>query len=146
MKKFLLSMFFIMLASNVQAEIEFISSDDLYDIINNKNFRKPVVIEFWADWCLPSKMVAPRFESNSYTFADRAYFFKCDVDQNPDVVEYFGLTCLPCILAIYVGTDDNGERTVYWTGAKGEPYLHTSQIKSFINDAIQLHLPPETEN
>lgn len=65
MKKLLLSMFFIMLASNVQAEIEFISSDDLYDIINNKNFRKPVVIEFWADWCLPSKMVAPRFESNS---------------------------------------------------------------------------------
>ena len=144
MKKFLLSLI-IIFASNAQARIEFISSDDLFDIMNTKNFDKPIVVEFWADWCIPSKIVAPRFESNYYTFSNRAYFYKCDVDQNPDVIEYFGMTCLPCILAIYVAYDESGERCVYWTGARGEPYLHTSKIKAFINDALRQHIPPQTD-
>lgn len=142
MKKLLTAFLLAIMALNVHA-IDFIDSDELFEAIDSENFDKPIVVEFWADWCMPSRLVAPRFESNAYDFQNQAYFFKCDINDNPEVVEYFNLKCLPCVLAIFVGINDSGERQVFWTGAQGEPYLKTGHIKSIIEEALDGHTVSE---
>lgn len=127
-------------AANLWA-VDYIDFDEIEDAIDNMDFDKPIVVELWADWCPGSRLVAPRFESNARTFGDKAWFFKCDIDDNPEIVQYFNVNMLPCILAIYIGYDDYGERKVFWTGARGEPYLKYSHIKDIVNEALSKHVP-----
>ena len=44
--------------------------------------RLPVLVDFWADWCSPCKMMRPIFEAMTREFAGKAYFAKIDVDAN----------------------------------------------------------------
>lgn len=142
MKKFLI---LIMLAfCGIQGKaVDFIDADEVFDAINSKTFDQPIVIEFWADWCLPSKKIAPRFETVAAQYQGKAYFFKIDVDDYPEVIEYFNMSCLPCILAIYSTINASGERQVFWTGAQGVPYLENKDIIRIVNEAIDAHIEPE---
>jgi thioredoxin 1 len=71
-------------------------SDSNFDEIVKSN--KVVVVDFWAEWCGPCRMVAPIIEELSETYKEKAYIGKLDVDENPDSPEKYLIRNIPTIL------------------------------------------------
>lgn len=58
---------------------------------------KPVLVDFWATWCAPCRMVAPIIEELSNEYAGRAIVGKLDVDENGPVATQYGVMSIPTI-------------------------------------------------
>ena len=79
---------------------------------------KPVLVDFWADWCGPCKMIAPSLEEISDELADQVTIAKMDIMENPDVPGKLGVQGIP-YLALY----KNGEIAATLTGARPKSAL-----------------------
>ena len=64
---------------------------------------QPLVIDFWAEWCGPCRMVAPLIEELAAEYAGRVTIGKCDVDENNDLAVRFAVRNIPTILFIKGG-------------------------------------------
>ncbi len=62
-----------------------------------------VIVDFYADWCGPCKIVAPIMEKLSSEYDGRAKFTKLDVDNNPEVAERFGIMSIPTLIVFKKG-------------------------------------------
>ena len=74
---------------------------------------KPVVVDFWAEWCGPCRMVSPILEELSAEHGDKISFVKLNVDENPQVAASYRITSIPT-LNVYSG----GEVVKQIIGAK----------------------------
>ena len=77
-------------------------SDDEFDssILNGE---KPSLIDFWAEWCQPCKMLAPTVEELAGEYEGQAVIGKVNVDDNPEISAKYGIRNIPTILFIKNG-------------------------------------------
>ena len=73
--------------------------------VNDGNFDelviksdKPVLVDFWAEWCGPCRMVAPILEEISREYEGKAVVVKCDVDNSPAVAAKYSIRNIPTVL------------------------------------------------
>ncbi|BCR20674.1 thioredoxin [Borrelia miyamotoi] len=81
--------------------------DRVFDYQNNKEWSfkgsKPAVIDFYADWCGPCKMLAPIYDELSKKYGDKIDFYKVNTDKEHEVSMALGVQSLPTILFIPIG-------------------------------------------
>jgi thioredoxin 1 len=73
--------------------------------VTDKNFEevvinsdKPVIVDFWAHWCGPCRMIGPIIDEIGEEFKDKAVVVKLDVDKNPTTTFKFGIRNIPAVL------------------------------------------------
>jgi thioredoxin 1 len=85
------------------------------DVLNSE---KPVLVDFWAPWCSPCRMVAPVIEELADSYAGRMVIGKLDVDENGPIAGQYGVMSIPT-LAVFKG----GKLVDKITGFRGKPDL-----------------------
>lgn len=72
--------------------------------INQSNFDelaaqgKPMVVDFWAEWCGPCRMMAPIVDELAGEYGDKAVIGKCNVEDNDEITMKFGVRNIPTII------------------------------------------------
>ncbi len=64
---------------------------------------KPVIVDFWADWCGPCRMVAPILEEISSKHGDKVTIAKLDIDANPQIAQQYQILSIPTMLVFQGG-------------------------------------------
>jgi thioredoxin 1 len=65
------------------------------DVTNNE---KAVLIDFWAEWCGPCKMIAPLLDEVADEYAEKLAIVKLNVDENPNTAQKFGIRSIPTLI------------------------------------------------
>lgn len=95
------------------------------DVITSAEFEEkvlkaegPVLVDFFATWCGPCKMLAPTLDEVSNEVAGRAAVYKVDVDQSPDVARQYKVMSVPTLIVF-----ENGEIKNQTMGAQPKPAI-----------------------
>ncbi len=93
---------------------------------------KPVVLDFWAEWCGPCKQIGPALEELSGELGDQVTIAKMNVDENPETPGKFGVRGIPTLMIF-----KDGELLSQQSGAKPK-----SAIEAWIRQALALEKAP----
>ena len=83
-----------------------------------KSSSTPIVVDFWAEWCGPCKMIAPVLEEIAVEHEGALTIAKVNVDDNPDAAFRFGVMSIPTLIVF-----QDGEPAKRLVGAKGKAQL-----------------------
>ena len=110
--------------SNMSENLHQVSDDSFEaDVIQSDT---PVLVDFWAEWCGPCRMIAPLLEQVAEEYGDKLKIVKMNVDDNTDTPAKYGVRGIPTLLLV-----KKGEVAATKVGA-----LTKSQLTAFIDDSI----------
>ena len=98
------------------ATVQDVTDSDFGDVVLKSD--KPVLVDYWADWCGPCKQISPIIEELAGEYGDKMQFVKLDTNENPQTPANNMVRGLPT-LQVYVG----GELVKSVTGAKSKSAL-----------------------
>ena len=81
-------------------DILYVQQDNWCEV---ESSSKPVLVDFWAEWCPPCRMLAPTFEKLAANYGDRIIFAKVNVDELPEVAGQYGIRSIPTLLLLRDG-------------------------------------------
>ena len=87
---------------------------------------KPVLVDFWAEWCGPCKMIGPALEEISEELGDKVTIAKINIDENPEAAAKYGVRSIPYMLIF-----KDGEKHAEKVGAAPK-----MQLKQWIESAV----------
>ena len=90
------------------------------------NSNVPVLVDFWAEWCGPCKMIAPILDEIAKEYGEKLKICKIDVDSNPEIAPKFGIRGIPTLIMF---KDGNAESTKVGAVSK-------SQLVEFVDGII----------
>jgi thioredoxin 1 len=70
------------------------------DVLNSS---EPVVVDFWAEWCGPCKMIAPALEEIAQEMGGKVKIAKLNIDENPELAAQFGVRSIPTLMMFKAG-------------------------------------------
>ena len=85
------------------------------DVLNS---AEPVVVDFWAEWCGPCRMIAPALDEISHEMEGKVKIVKLNVDENPAVAAQYGIRSIPTLLIF-----KNGQLSSQKVGAASKTEL-----------------------
>jgi len=94
-----------------------------------RSANMPVLVDFWAGWCMPCRVMAPVIEELARDYAGKAMFAKVNVDENPEVSQRYDIMSIPQFIIF-----KNGKPIERIVGAVGREPLE---------EALKKHLKPE---
>ena len=86
----------------------------------------PVLVDFWAEWCGPCRMIAPALDEISGALGDKVKIVKLNVDENPNIAAKYGIMSIPTLLLF-----KNGEIADRQVGAAPK-----QKLQQWINGAV----------
>ncbi|MBI1256484.1 MAG: thioredoxin [Chloroflexi bacterium] len=99
------------------------------------NANLPVLVDFWAAWCGPCRMVGPILEKLAGEFAGKIKIAKVDVDANPGLSQAFRIQSIPNLMIVK-------ERTMIFNQPGALP---EAALRDLIGQAIALQIPPQNQ-
>src|SRR5215467_361231 len=88
--------------------------------------KEPVVVDFWAEWCGPCKMIAPALEEIASSLGDKVKIVKLNVDENPNTAQKYGIMSIPTLMIF-----KNGELASRQVGA-----AHKAKLEQWITASV----------
>ena len=96
------------------------------DFSEIESIQGAVVVDFWAEWCGPCKMLAPVFEAVAAKLDGKATFVKANVDEARDLATDFNVAAIPTIVVVKDGAEV----------ARKVGYVNEVQLEAFVNEAL----------
>lgn len=81
--------------TNTQHSVHQVTDQDFEKVVQG---GKPVLVDFWAPWCGPCRIIGPIVEELAPSYEGRAVIAKMNVDDNPMVAQRFGVTSIPTLM------------------------------------------------
>ena len=89
--------------------VKYLTDENFDEVVNSSDV--PVLVDFWAPWCGPCKMIAPMIDEIADEYAGKASICKVDTDESREAAIKFGITSIPTLILF-----KNGELEKKWVG------------------------------
>jgi thioredoxin 1 len=106
------------------AEVTAVGSGNFESEVVQSN--QAVVVDFWAEWCQPCKMLTPVLDKIAQTYAGRLKVVKCNVDENQDIATKYGVQSIPNLIFFKDGQIVN----------QAVGYMNESQLSTKVDEVL----------
>lgn len=106
------------------ANVEHVTKQNFESVVTNSS--KPVLVDFWAEWCGPCKMLSPILDELAAEFDGQVTIAKVNIDHEPELAQEFSVMSIPTVKIF-----KNGQEIKTEVGVKPKPFWQ-QEIKSLI--------------